>query len=90
MEDNIKILADHSPVPIYVLWDWAVPFGATGGVVTSGRMQGIRAAEMAIEILDGKQADDIPVLPKSPTEVLINYPKAVQYKLDFKQYLQRI
>lgn len=27
--------------------------------------------------------DEIPILEKSPTEVLLNYPKAVQYRLDF-------
>lgn len=84
MKENIEILAKNAPVPMYILWDWALPFGATGGVVTSGRMQGIHAGDMALKYLGGIPMSEIPIREKSPTEVLLNYPKALQYKLNFK------
>ncbi|MDD1724110.1 MAG: PAS domain S-box protein [Methanospirillum sp.] len=54
-------LAKVSPVPVFNLYDFNLGKGTVGGSIISGRHQGVLAARMAAEILNGTRADDIPV-----------------------------
>lgn len=54
-------LASVSPVPVFNLYDFNLGKGTVGGSIISARHQGVLAARMAAEILNGTPADNIPV-----------------------------
>ena len=53
-----------SQVPIYGLWDFYLNSGMVGGLLTSAVAQGETVSKMALEVLNGKDIKDIPVLEK--------------------------
>jgi signal transduction histidine kinase len=59
--DVADLVAKASPVPVYVALDRYIGLGAVGGVVRRPREAGTRAAEMALRILTGTRARDIPI-----------------------------
>ena len=65
-EDALAWVSAHSPVPVFAYWDFAVGKGkAVGGLVNSGRPQGVAAADLVIQILDGRAPGTLyPVTPK--------------------------
>jgi PAS domain S-box-containing protein len=71
--ESIRRVAAVVPAPIYGLWDFQMNTGLLGGCIMSGRDQGIAAAEMALDILNGTKADSIPVLMQSPTQSIFDY-----------------
>jgi signal transduction histidine kinase len=56
-----QIVADASPVPVYGIQSSYVGRGIVGGAIREPEALGIRAAEIALQILGGKPARDIPV-----------------------------
>ncbi|MBI9079408.1 MAG: sensor histidine kinase [Pseudodesulfovibrio sp.] len=61
--------------PIYGLFDFYLGNGIVGGMLTSGKYQGIMAAELAIRIMNGENPDSIPVVLQ----------KANRYMFDFSE-----
>jgi len=72
LQQSIELLSQYSPVPVYSAWDTAVAAGLTGGIVTSGRLQGVTAANMVIQIMQGRSIAQLPVQKISPTEPIFN------------------
>lgn len=61
-EDEIaRLVSEASPVPVYGTSDFYVGSGIVGGVLRSTRDTGRRLAEMALRILNGMRAQDIPI-----------------------------
>ncbi|GAB4374240.1 MAG: hypothetical protein Kow009_09860 [Spirochaetales bacterium] len=71
--ESLSFLAETSPCPIYTMWDFMVNYGTVGGYVIDGRMQGVRAAEIALRILAGEPADSIPIVTESPKAYMFDY-----------------
>ncbi|MEE4240567.1 MAG: ABC transporter substrate binding protein [Desulfopila sp.] len=61
-EEVMQEIYAHSSVPIYTTWEFLLGHGAVGGRLLSGRHHGEIAAQMALRILGGERAEDIPVL----------------------------
>ena len=55
-----RLVAEAAPVPVYGSSEFYVGLGVVGGVMRTTRGTGIRAAEMALQILDGTRAADMP------------------------------
>jgi len=72
-EEAMQAIYDRSPVPIYTAWEFLAGTGAVGGNMLSGYLHGQRAAEIALEILDGKNADDIPVFNETTGRYIFDY-----------------
>lgn len=68
-----KLVTENVQIPTYGLWDFYLGKGIVGGYLASATQQGRRAAEIVLEILGGKKADEIPVVMKSPNHYLIDY-----------------
>jgi PAS domain S-box-containing protein len=77
--DIIELVSLVSSFPILTCWENFVSEGATGGLVTSSFLQGKEAAEIAQKILAGTSPGDIPVVKQSPTRLLFDYYKLVQF-----------
>ncbi len=56
-----QLVAEAAPVPVYGSSEFYVGLGIVGGVMRTTRGTGVRAAEMALEILDGTRAASMPV-----------------------------
>ncbi len=71
---SINILNNKVKNPIYSFWESDVKFGAIGGKVISGEMQGKLAANYIISILSGKSFIELPVITKSDSNIFeFNY-----------------
>ncbi|UTF51844.1 PAS domain S-box protein [Desulfomicrobium sp. ZS1] len=73
IQDSIRILSANSPVPVFTPWSFDLGEGALGGYVASGHEQGRIAAKLALRILDGQGADQIPVVMDSPNVPMFDY-----------------
>ena len=67
------LVTENSNAPVYTAWDMFVGHGVMGGIVISGEAQGEHAARLALRILNGESADDIPVLTESPNVPMFDY-----------------
>ena len=65
--ENGRLVVAISPFPIYTFWDFHLGTGVLGGRILTGPDQGRAAAKLALRILAGTPADEIPVVMTSPT-----------------------
>jgi len=72
-DESIGMISQNASVPIYSVWDFYLGKGLLGGVLTSGITHGEIAGDMAIEILGGGKAFDIPVVLNSPNTYMFDY-----------------
>jgi len=72
-EEYTRLIAIASSVPVYVSWNNFMGSGAMGGSVITGEDQGHAAAELALKILSGISAEELPVILKSPTSNIFDY-----------------
>ena len=72
-EEVMQSIYNRSRMPIYTAWEFLIGHGAVGGNVLSGYLHGQRAANMALEVLNGRSADDIPIYWESTGEYVFDY-----------------
>lgn len=60
-------------LPVYTCWDHMIQYGCLGGIVVDGKIQGSRVATLALEILAGTPAAEIPVERESLTIPTFDY-----------------
>jgi signal transduction histidine kinase len=67
-DDVVRMVAQASPVPVYVSADSYVGTGVVGGVARVAQAIGTRLGEIACQVLDGARAQDIPIerIPSRP------------------------
>jgi len=71
--ESLSAIQQHCDFPIYTAWDYYIGYGVTGGVMTSGELQGRNAAELALRILRGESVDDIEIITESQKLILFDY-----------------
>lgn len=64
-KESISLISGFAKNPIYGLWDFYLGDGIVGGMLTSGRGQGVAAARMGVEILAGRSPGKIPIIRES-------------------------
>ena len=79
--ENGRLISAACPVPIYTLWDFHLNTGVLGGRILSGFDQGQEAAEMALRILNGQRAGNIPVIMTSPIRNIFDYNAMERFKI---------
>ena len=72
VEENRTFVVGATDAPVFSCWDTLLSYGFVGGKVVHGRSQGEIAASLALQILDGKRAEDIPVVFDSPNRYAFN------------------
>ena len=75
-------LAQSSPVPVFCLLKFNLHTGVIGGNVIDGYSQGEAMSKIALQILNGTPADNIPVLEQSVTRLIYDYPSLIHYGID--------
>jgi PAS domain S-box-containing protein len=73
VDKSFAIVKSSTDLPVYTGWDHLIGYGATGGMVINGKVQGSIAAQMAFRILNGEPADTIPPLNQSPNTPMFDY-----------------
>jgi PAS domain S-box-containing protein len=79
-EENLQILSRHCSVPIYAVWEFYLGHGIVGGKLTSGEQEGIMAGKMALRVLLGEKASEIP-LGKSPTQYIFDHHQLARFNI---------
>ncbi len=74
-------LVEGVTVPVYTLYDFHIHDGVIGGKVASAYQQGKQAAILAKRILQGENADDIPIIRSGTTEFIFNYPELTKHSI---------
>jgi two-component system, cell cycle sensor histidine kinase and response regulator CckA len=85
-EEVTEAIYKHSSVPIYSAWEFMVGYGTVGGKVLSGVEHGKTAGKMALQILNGTKADDIPII-REPEGGVYLFDYNVMNKLGIDQSL---
>jgi len=83
--EGIEMLSRASHVPIYGSWDFYMGSGLLGGKITSGKLQGQKAAQFAVRILNGEEANDIPILYDSPAQYIFDYNQMERFDIHQSQ-----
>lgn len=68
-----------SRVPVFGRQEWLLGKGLFGGMIVSGYYQGRTAAQMAFSILNGGDADSIPVVAESANRYMFDYMMMKKY-----------
>ncbi len=84
-EEVMKAIYAHSNVPLYTAWRFLLGHGVVGGYLLSGLQHGQTAAKMALRILQGTPADDIPIITKPTGVYMFDY--QVMQRLGINQKL---
>ncbi len=77
-----------SQVPIYGLWDFYLNYGIVGGLLTSAVAQGEAVSKMALEVLNGKNITQIPILEKSPNIYMFDYNELKRFDIIIPSYIE--
>lgn len=80
--DYLALIDDNCNLPLFSFWEHYLGQGITGGKVINGRTQGLIAAQMALEILYGTPAGDIPVIKDSTCVAMFDYNELRQFGID--------
>ncbi len=80
-EELCQATSEVSKVPIFNLYDFTIGYGAIGGSVLSGRLHGEKAADLAIRILNGEEAVNVPVSYEKTSRKLYDYHQLVRFKI---------
>ena len=76
-----KLIAEHSKVPVFCLLRFNIGHGIVGGSVIGGYYQGEAMSKIALKILHGVDANDIPVLRRGATKLIFDYNGLKKYHL---------
>jgi signal transduction histidine kinase len=77
-----RLLSENSPVPVYGLHEERLGHGIVGGSLLGGQLHGANAAELAIRILSGEPASNIPVMLKAPTRMMFDHTQIERFHID--------
>jgi hypothetical protein len=80
--ENGRLITPISPFPVFSFWDFHLGTGVLGGRLLTGTDQGREAARLALKILAGFRADDLPLVMESPTTDFIDYPVLERFGID--------
>ena len=78
--ESVAFVSQNNPYPTYCVWD-VVGQGVVGGKITSPNLQGVRAAEIALRILNGETISNIPV-SGSELENIFDYRAINRFNID--------
>ncbi len=86
IERTANWISTNSPVPVYSLWDVFFGHGIMGGKLVSGYRQGQLATELAVRILNGEQADSIPVYNAvDANRYMFDYDELIRFGISLSQ-----
>ncbi len=80
--ESLNCLYPHANVPIFAIWELYIGHGIVGGMLTSGHDQGRIAASLALDVMNGTNVSDIPVVVGPKNEYIFDYRELQRFRLD--------
>ncbi|MDC7222568.1 MAG: ABC transporter substrate binding protein [Spirochaetales bacterium] len=80
-EETAALITQYSSVPLYGSWNFSFGHGIIGGSLVSGYNQGLRAGDMALQILNGIPVKAIPVEYETPFRLKFDYGQLKKYHI---------
>jgi signal transduction histidine kinase len=77
----MSLISQQSKAPIYTPYDFNFGFGAVGGLVVFGYDQGEAAGRIALRILQGENAENIPVMTTPPKRFMFDYEQLQRFSI---------
>lgn len=84
-EESLDLLYPHVKAPIYSVWDFYLGRGIVGGKLTSAFLQGKKAGEIGLQILNGKSPWEIPIIKESPNEYMFDYNELRRFNISLSR-----
>ncbi len=81
LRESCKIISKSCSVPIYSFWDQSLGHGIVGGMIISGYEQGKIAGSMAVEILNGKKVENLPMTKESSNSYMFDYNQMKRFNI---------
>jgi len=88
INESAHMLYKASKIPIYLPYSNGIGEGFFGGKVVYHVEQGRQAAMLAMEVINGKDVADIPMINESPNEYLFDYQLVEKFGIDEKLFPQ--
>ncbi|BCG45300.1 Multi-sensor hybrid histidine kinase [Citrifermentans bremense] len=67
-----QVVSSASSVPVYAVHAAQLGKGVVGGRMMEGRIQGVKAAELALRIISGEKAQSIPVIDQNLSQAMVD------------------
>lgn len=80
-QEVVRRIALSSDRPVYGVWQFMFGNGIIGGVLVSGRNQGMLAARYAVRILSGESPFLLPVIEKSANLLHFDYRQLIKHSV---------
>lgn len=77
-----RLLAGAASVPIYVLGGGAIGSGALGGAVVDASKLGVKAADLAMQILAGTSPSDLPIEVQASGTPMVDWRALERWKIN--------
>ncbi len=82
--DGAAFVSQVCDRPIYSMWDYFLGEGIVGGMLTSGKYQGLAAAGMALRIINGEALESIPVIADTANHYMFDYDQLKRFEIELK------
>jgi two-component system cell cycle sensor histidine kinase/response regulator CckA len=75
----ITELTSHTQLPVYGIYEEGLGHGIVGGILTSSTLEGQKAGQLAVRILNGEPADTIPIVTSQSTRAAFDWIRLQKY-----------
>jgi PAS domain S-box-containing protein len=79
--EGARRLTEAAKIPAYILHEGRLGYGPVGGMLVSGRMEGLGAGEIALQVLAGEDPARIPVDTKGDAWPMFDYRQLARFKI---------
>ena len=81
LKEGVSRISEASTRPIYTYHRQVLKYGTIGGKILGGEQHGKKAAEIAIRIMKGEKAQNIPVVRETLAEYIFDYRQLKRFNI---------
>lgn len=81
LREGVSRISGASKQPIYTYHLQVLKYGTIGGKILAGEQQGKKAAEIALRIIKGEKAQNIPIVKKTLAEYIFDYSQLKRFNI---------
>ncbi|MBN1500373.1 MAG: PAS domain S-box protein [Spirochaetes bacterium] len=86
--ESIRMISESTDLPIYGAWDFYLGYGVIGGFMIRTKSQGVTAGKIALQILGGTPAENIPVIMNCEKKFMFDYNLIGKFNINEKELPQ--
>ena|GEM_PF-1141141 len=85
VSQGVEMITSASTAPSFGFWEFALGHGIIGGKLVSGYVQGEKAAELAVKILQGHPPENLPLIEKVENQLFFDYQQLKKHGVSISQ-----